>query len=145
MEPTDVVLSDLPVAELIAAIRALPDCWVENLDYDFVDQHAEQVDAFFRRVIPQLPPGEAFEMAEQCQGHYVLGLSHLDARNVAADLLIGSTRRLLDSVADALADTEFLADGPDAGVSAATVQRLFAAADTLRRIDLTIEPPDPVA
>jgi len=144
MHAADVVLGDLSLAEVRSASAVLPTAWVAELDEDFVDEHAEAIDAFFRRVIPQLPPAEAFEMAAQCQRHYVLGLAHLDALHTAADLLIGSIRRLLDHMASVLDDTEPLACGPDAGVSQSTYERLRAAAATLRSIDLQIEPPAPV-
>lgn len=142
MQPNQVLLADLPLSDVKTAIALLPETWISDLDYDFVDGHAEEVDAFFRRIIPQLPPGQAFEMAAQCQQHYVLGLAHLDARSVAAELLIDSTRRLLDHIAEILIDTDPLADGPDAGISDATQQRLLVAAQTLRELNLSIEPPE---
>lgn len=83
-------------------------------------------------------------MAYQCQSHYLLGLAYLDSVDVAAKLLVDSTHRLLARVADALAGTEYLAYGPDAGVSQRTYERFLAAADQLRDIDLTIEPAPPV-
>lgn len=141
MTPEELVLSDLSGAGAAEVARSYPPDWIRLLDYDVLSDHAEVADAFFQRLLPAMPPGAALDAMSQVGGHYILALSHLDARATAARLARDTIERSLNEVAEELIDGWVWADGPDAGMSKASADQWKTVAEQLRGIHLTIEPP----
>lgn len=108
---------------------------------DRVSDNAKEVDAFSQLLIPALSPAAAFQAPRQLGGHYVVAMSHLDARSTAAGLIRDTVERLLAEVAEELSDGWVWADGPGAGISKASADQWKTVAEQLRGLHLTIEPP----
>lgn len=111
--------------------------WVTTqLDYDWLDEHADQASEFLQAWCAALDPLARLQAADWAAGQYLTALVHLDhAYGMAAVLVLEAQRAVAARLASSLRDSWVLADGPDAELDESVVARLTGYADALDSMD----------
>lgn len=111
--------------------------WVTaQLDYDWLDEHADQASDFLQAWCLALDPLVRLQAADWAAGQYLTALVHLDhAYGIAALLVLEAQRAAAARLASSLRETWALADGPDAELDQRVVTRLNGYADALDSMD----------
>ena len=107
----------------------------EQLDYAFLDDHAESGSAFFQAWLPRLEPFERMQAASWASSEYLLSMVHLEhAYGIGARLQLEAMTAAAGALAESLEGFEVFADGPDAEISKSVAARLELLAQTVRGV-----------
>ncbi|RXR25288.1 hypothetical protein EQW78_13635 [Oerskovia turbata] len=107
----------------------------ELLDYDFLDEHSEQVSQFLQEWLRQLPVYQRAEAADWVASQYLLGLVHLEhSWGTAARLLLEVYTAVAEQLATDLEGFRPLTEGPDAEAPTGVADRLDGLAATLHGV-----------
>lgn len=107
----------------------------QQLDYDFLENHAEDASRFLRAWLPRLRPFERMQAAEWVTTQYLLTMVHLDhAHGIAARLQMEALAAAAGELADTLDEFWALTDGPDAEVDVSVATALQGLATTVREV-----------
>lgn len=115
--------------------------WVESeLDYETMDENAEQVLAFFAQWLPALPPLERLQAAEWAAGQFLLPLVHLEhSFGIGAQLYLDAYEAATAELASAFRDFHAFTYGPDAETPASVADRLEHYARKLDEMSFTAD------
>ena len=107
----------------------------EQLDYDFLDQHAAQATGFFAAWLRRLDGFERMAAAAWAGAQHVLSLVHLDgAHATGARIVMAGLAEATRATAASLEDFRLFTRGPDAHVCELAADRFDAFAQAIRTI-----------
>ena len=127
------VLSLLDARDLASqlSLRAVE----EQLDYDFLDEHAEAASRFFELWLPTLRPFEQMQAADWASTQYVLAMVHIEhSYGLGARVMLEGFTTATAELAEALVGFRDLTRGPDAEVGEEVGTRLVELAATVSGI-----------
>lgn len=119
---------DLALTMSISQVR-------EQLDYDFLDEHADEASQFFGRWLPCLHGYERMAAADWVGTQYVLSMVHLDhAYGSGARTTVEALADVTAATADSLEAFRIFTQGPDAQVAESVADRLDRLAGAVRSV-----------
>lgn len=119
---------DLAMTMSVAQVR-------EQLDYDFLDEHAAEAGSFFDRWLSRLHGFERMAAAEWVGTQYVLSMVHLDqAYGSGARIVVGALAEVTAATADSLEAFRIFTQGPDAQVAEPVADRFDRLARVVRSV-----------
>lgn len=119
---------DLAVTMSVGSVR-------EQLDYDFLDGHADEASRFFAGWLARLQGFERMAAADWAGVQYVLSIVHLDhAYGVGARIVMEALVEATRATAESLEAFRAFTQGPDAEVAELVAGRLDGLAAVLRTV-----------
>lgn len=106
-----------------------------QLDYDFLDEHADEASRFFDQWLPGLPGYERMAAADWVGAQHVLSMVHLDhAYGSGARTTVEALVEVTGATADSLEAFRLFTEGPDAQVPGSVADRLGRLAGAVRGV-----------
>nr|WP_297426163.1 hypothetical protein [uncultured Actinotalea sp.] len=119
---------DVALERSVQAVR-------RELDYAFLDAHAEEATAFFRLWLARSSAFERMAVATWVSGELLTSMVHVGhAYGIAARVCLEALEGAARATAEALDEFQVFADGPDAEIDEATAGRVAALASRVRDV-----------